>query len=497
MKYLMLDTNIYIDMVVSRNKAHKPESYKNLKDLLDTGEIRLLVPKIVINETLRHFDDEIEKLESKAKSIKKILKSTYWLNNTVELEKFNSLLKPAKESIDKLIHEFSLNKDTYKEDFKNRLNLLFYHNNSIILEETEEIMLKANQRSLYKKRPFHYNEPTKDSFPDAIIIETLINIKSFQNLDVDSIVFISRNPKDFSANLESNREVLHDDILNDLRDNDLLNKVTYSTLFTKTLLDEYREEIVNAGLILQFEEEANYEKEMVIEEIEFNQLEHYRELGGLPSLTADYEEILSKDSEIEKFMNLLQNIQQNLSCVADSYNEIFSELQELFESKKEAISTNPLAQLLCSSTTDFTQDEIFNVLCSINNIQLNENFEDSIYFSDGFSLNNTLLEFIDLYKNQYSVMVTGNLTPEDSGMDILSVELIKNREKYLEGSIDLHYGFLRFEDGQAGEGQKEQINSYFYPVTKKLEEIEDYIVTEINDKISLIEEIINQLNEWE
>ena len=62
MKYLMLDTNIYIDMVVSRNGSHKADSYYQLKKLLDYGQIRLLVPKIVITEVFRHIDNDIDKV---------------------------------------------------------------------------------------------------------------------------------------------------------------------------------------------------------------------------------------------------------------------------------------------------------------------------------------------------------------------------------------------------------------------------------------------------
>ncbi|AUN14324.1 PIN domain-containing protein [Paraclostridium sordellii] len=62
MKYLMLDTNIYIDMVVSRNGSHKADSYYQLKKLLDYEQIRLLVPKIVITEVFRHIDNDIDKV---------------------------------------------------------------------------------------------------------------------------------------------------------------------------------------------------------------------------------------------------------------------------------------------------------------------------------------------------------------------------------------------------------------------------------------------------
>lgn len=62
MKYLMLDTNIYMDMVVARNGSHKADSYYQLKKLLDYGQIKLIVPKIVITEVFRHIDNEIGKV---------------------------------------------------------------------------------------------------------------------------------------------------------------------------------------------------------------------------------------------------------------------------------------------------------------------------------------------------------------------------------------------------------------------------------------------------
>ena len=51
-----------------------------------------------------------------------------------------------------------------------------------------------------KKRPFHYGgkDNNKDSIADAIIIESLINIKSLIDIsNEDYIYFISRNPTRF------------------------------------------------------------------------------------------------------------------------------------------------------------------------------------------------------------------------------------------------------------------------------------------------------------
>lgn len=52
MKYLSLDTNIYIDMIVSRENDHKPDSYKRMEKLLKFDQIKLLVPKLLqLNST--------------------------------------------------------------------------------------------------------------------------------------------------------------------------------------------------------------------------------------------------------------------------------------------------------------------------------------------------------------------------------------------------------------------------------------------------------------
>lgn len=499
MKYLMLDTNIYIDMVVSRNDSHKPESYKNLKGLLDTGEINLIVPQIVIEEAFRHFDSEIEKLLSKVQEIKKLLTKMYWVNNTIELEKFNSVLRPAKESVNELIQVFEDNQEKYKIDFKERLNYLFEHKNSIILTETQEIMYKANQRNLYKKRPFHYNDSKKNSLPDAVIIETLINIKTFDQLIIDLVVFISRNPADFSVDSKTNKERLHDDILNDIKENNLIEIVKYSTLFTKTLLDVFSEEIQNANLTIQFEtaaeEEAKYEEKIAIETYKISQIDHDRELGGLPSLSADYEDILSTDLEITEFMDLLQKTENKLSCAINEYVENCEELRDILEDKKTIMETDPFVNLLFPNGTDSLQNDLYNVIISQSDIQLDEDFENSISFSDSFHLNSTLLKFIDLANNQYSVIVEGDLSPDNQGMDILSVELLKNGEIYKKGSIELHYGFMNFDDNQAGEGQDLQIIVYFDVLLESLEEIGENIVKEIDFKNSLIKNIINKLNE--
>ncbi|MDZ5609137.1 PIN domain-containing protein [Bacillus pseudomycoides] len=113
MKYLMLDTNIYIDMLVARYQAHKPESYRHLMKLLNHGEVRLIVPNIVKTEVFRHLDNEICKIGNTIKGIKSKINSLYWINHIEEIEQFNQKLKPVKNGINDITHGFEQNQSIY------------------------------------------------------------------------------------------------------------------------------------------------------------------------------------------------------------------------------------------------------------------------------------------------------------------------------------------------------------------------------------------------
>ena len=322
MKYLMLDTNIYIDMVVSRNGSHKADSYYQLKKLLDYGEIRLIVPKVVITEVFRHIDNEIDKVGQSINEIKRRANNLYWINHNQELEKFNQILNPAKTSINRLVDEFDENSEEYKIEYRELLNKLYINDNCFIVEENQDIVFKAMQRSIYKKRPFHYGgkDNDKDSTADAIIIESLINIKSLIDINnEDYIYFISRNPADFSVDKSQNRNVLHEDILSSIRDKGMSDNVKYSTLFTNTLLEEFKEEIESAGLTEELEAEAEYERKLEIQESYELQDDYERESVGLSSLSTDYELVISEKDSIISFIELMEEIREEIRGKCEEY----------------------------------------------------------------------------------------------------------------------------------------------------------------------------------
>ena len=52
MNYILLDTNIIIDMVVDRRNQINNKLLSKFIKLLDYGEVRLIVPEIIRTETI-------------------------------------------------------------------------------------------------------------------------------------------------------------------------------------------------------------------------------------------------------------------------------------------------------------------------------------------------------------------------------------------------------------------------------------------------------------
>ncbi|MEC0296469.1 PIN domain-containing protein, partial [Peribacillus frigoritolerans] len=326
MKYLMIDTNIYIDMIVARNKSHKPESYYNLTKLLDYGEIRLIVPKIVITEVFRHMENEVNKIGNVINGIKSNINSLYWVNNVKEIDQFKQNLKPVKKGVNDLTEEFEKNKQKYKENSKELFNKIFQHENTIIIDETENIVFKATQRSVHKLRPFHYGKD-KDSIADSIIIETLINIEDLMAFNSDdSIYFLSRNTEDFSA--EDDNNLIHKDIKSSLESKQIQDRIHYRIFFTKTLLEDFKDETEHVGLIEDLEAEEKWEKERLIQESIDYEVQLLREAGGLSSLSTDHEEKIAERDEVIEMLDNIQEFKSEFINEYEAYSDLYFFLEE-------------------------------------------------------------------------------------------------------------------------------------------------------------------------
>lgn len=88
-------------------------------------------------------------------------------------------------------------------------------------------------QALYKQCPFHIKD--KESWADAIIIETLININKFIDIkDEDQIYFITTNITDFSKGKQkSDKEIIHPHIEKKLEENGLLEQFNIEYIILK------------------------------------------------------------------------------------------------------------------------------------------------------------------------------------------------------------------------------------------------------------------------
>ncbi|WKU25351.1 PIN domain-containing protein [Priestia megaterium] len=505
MKYLMIDTNIYIDMVVARNQDHKPESYNHLLKLLDYGEIRVLIPKIVITEVFRHIDNEINKIGEGIKRIKSTINGLYWVNSNEEIERFNEKLKPVKKGINDLTDEFDRSKKKYKENFRNLFNKLFNHNNIVIINETEDIVFKATQRKIHKLRPFHYGKD-KDSMADSIIIETLINIKDLMTFNDDDVIyFISRNPSDFSENEKEEKNLLHKDIKLSLEEKEIIDQIHYRLLFTKTLLEDFKSEIEHVGLIQELEAEKEWETEMRTEESKDYEIEMSREAGGLTSLSADYDEIIAELDPIQDLIYRLEQFQKELTIKYENYSEIYSFLgdelgsrnfREVLELAANFNEQKPLLELDiegCNDENDLA-NEIFSIVhefCfNINEIEV----DDMFHYQDYFESNCTLATIQDFSGEQYRIDTLGSLSPSNGESDNIYLSIYKNEQRIKEAIITINYGFLDFdEDGNADDGREESIDINIEDIIHEIESIKDRIINEFDLKHKVLKRIIENL----
>lgn len=493
-------------MFVCRDQSHKAESYNHLIKLLNYGEIRVIIPNIVMTEVFRHLNSEIDKIGTEIGNIKTKTNNLYWINNVEELEKFKEKVKHVKKGINELNDEFSRNIENYKDKSRELLKKLFQNDNAIIINETEGLVFKATQRKIHKKRPFHYNkkDKEKDSMADAIIVETLININDLMTLEADDeIFFLSRNPEDFSSDMD--KFLLHKDIKVSLELNGIANRVHYRLLFTKMLLEDFTEETEHVGLIEELEAEAKQDEEMEIEENINWEIESSRQAGGLSSLSSDYETTISELDSIANLMDMFGEIRSEIVKKYESYSELYYFLdEELVKRDFDGLtglvsnynSQSPLIELDIQGYDD-EGDITGEILWLVHYLCFEEdeyNPKDMVKFQDYFELNATLATIYDTDGVQYRLDTSGDIRPLNDNEDTIYLELYRDNVKIKKGEVRLYYGFLNFnDDGNAADGAEESIEVEIDNVVEELEYIKTKIIAFFDKKIKILTRIIEKL----
>lgn len=183
---------------------------------MNYDKVKILLPAIIETEIKRHIADEIKKIGRLVQEAKTSINNIYWINNIEGIINYNEKIKPLSQTLGNMVNEFRTNEKRYINDATQKLTDLIQYKNVIRIEDNNQLLLNVKKRKLYKKCPFHIEN--KESYADAMIIETLINVRNFETInDGDQIYFITRNHKDFSkGNDKSDKSIIHTDIAEDL-----------------------------------------------------------------------------------------------------------------------------------------------------------------------------------------------------------------------------------------------------------------------------------------
>lgn len=504
MIFVLLDTNIIIDMVVDRRKCINPAILQDFLNLLDYDEIKLIMPNIVEVETQRHLNDEFERVGKNLDAAKKTIDNLYGISTLkgtrLELEEHK---KKARQELAQVWDIYDQNKDEYKKDIEYVIELLINHKNTCRISDSN-LYNGVMERRILQKAPMHKVE--KESYGDALIIETLVNLKKYQTISTeDSIYFVTGNTADFSD--MNNKRELHKDIIEDLKNKGLEN-VEYVTTFKELISVKLKSSISNVKILKRIEEELKLQEEEYLADIR----DIERESFGLPSISSivsDVEDILTDSDYGENICEIsdrLDKIQRELEEKTDEYDYILDRIGELNYGELELF-----VKAVCDCYPDLVCgcSETRSLLEIIENVKMKKNQLDSINIigNENNSLNKRTLSDVS-YGESINLSSVDNgdyiyaidnlyLCEEEGSTDKIEISL-SGEDDITYGTVNVTYGFAcPNEDGDIGELEDSEVCISADDILTKLKDIASAWDDFLSNENAFIEDLNNCLDSLE
>jgi PIN domain len=196
MHKILVDTCVWLDM------AKDPEQQTLLnviEELVKRKELTLIVPRIVADEFRRNKERIIKESSQSLSSVFKRVKNV--------VDKFGDPKKKkvVLEQLDNVDYKIpSLGESAITS--VTRIEKLF--KDVTIIETTDDVKLRAAQRAIEKKAPFHRQ---KNSISDALIIEIYAACIQNNNTTGTRFAFVTHNKNDFSLP-NGNDKIPHPDL---------------------------------------------------------------------------------------------------------------------------------------------------------------------------------------------------------------------------------------------------------------------------------------------
>lgn len=499
MRYVMIDTNIFIDMIIDRKHNVSGKLVESFIKLLDFDEIKLIVPAIVVHETNKHIEEQLAEVGKKIKIAINSLEDIYGINgyeiDGLEIKEYKS---NSRQQLTALYTKYESNRADYLRGIKAIIKKIFEHRNCIIIEDTEQLRSLCLQRRIYKRAPFHHEK--KESYADGLIVETLVHILDYITLvENDTIIFVTGNTSDFSK--RNQKKELHEDICEDLKKTGLGEKVKYITSFGELIGAELQQEVTNANLKEEFEKEMQEQEEQLYAEVE--DLE--RESVGLTALGSFENEFLESFYEshfVEQLKELFERINGCFSNLEDIEYFYTEELQD----HVCAVEVKEIAEFIKKWNELMDELEEVPVLDDISGIReiidwveqkansndysdVNAALPDSIEYGDNITI-------YGLEKKKYELLMDElYLSCGNGEVDWLGIAIYHAGEKCASGNIEIAYGFVDFDDdGGIGDACDEDVSYQTDAVIEYITEIVNEFETYVNKELDIVDKIRDYFN---
>lgn len=192
---ILIDTCVWLDLI----KDPKQQTLLNVLDhLIRKKEVELIIPRTVVTEFNRNKDRVAQETTKGLSSVFKRVKEV--------VDRFGDPRSRSRvlKHLNDIDHKIPLVGGVAADLIS---HIEFFFKSSTIIEESNEIKLRAAQRAIEAKAPFHRQ---KNSIGDAIILEVYAECLNVKDKST-RFAFVTHNVKDFS-DLTGNQKHPHPDI---------------------------------------------------------------------------------------------------------------------------------------------------------------------------------------------------------------------------------------------------------------------------------------------
>jgi hypothetical protein len=196
MFHVLIDSCVWLDL----GKDHSQRAFlEALEELHNQKTISFILPRIVVDEFARNKDRVVRECGRSLSSTIKRVKDV--VNRFGDPKQKKTAIECLNDVDHKLPSLGEIAIDTFA-----RVEDLFRQ--AVIIEITESVKLRAAQRAIDKRAPFHHEG--KNSIGDAIIMEIYQDFIAANRGSRNRFAFITHNVRDFSHQ-GGNNKLPHDD----------------------------------------------------------------------------------------------------------------------------------------------------------------------------------------------------------------------------------------------------------------------------------------------